>query len=211
MKTQKQIFLLLFCIITFRLAAQQYNFEFVENKGQWNSEVKFMGDVNGGSFFLQKKGFTVLLNSQADLKKLHQLSHGGNAAVNNGGNGGGGVYANNRNDKPSASGNPGQPGNEPFFLHAHAYKVNFEGASDDVQIIPEKVQESYNNYFIGNDPSNWVSGCKIYKGITYRNMYPGIDVRYYSENGTLKYDIVVNPGANTANIVMKYAGADKLT
>ena len=41
-------------------------------------------------------------------------------------------------------------------------------------------------------------------------MYPGIDVRYYSENGSLKYDIVVSPGANTNNIVMKYDGADKL-
>ena len=169
-----------------------------------------MGDVGTGSFFLEKKGFTVLLNSEADLIKLHQFSHGGIVA-----NHGGGTVNNNDNSSSAAlrtthTGVPGQAVNEPVSLHAHAYKMNFEGASDDVQIIPEKVQESYNNYLIGNDPSKWASNCKIYKGVTYHNMYPGIDVRYYSDNGTLKYDMVVNPGANAADIVMKYEGADKL-
>ena len=96
-------------------------------------------------------------------------------------------------------------------MRSHAYKVRFEGASDDVHITAEKQQESFNNYFTGNDPSKWASNCKIYKGVTYHNMYPGIDVRYYSDNGTLKYDIVVNPGANAANILLKYEGAEKLT
>jgi len=27
----------------------------------------------------------------------------------------------------------------------------------------------------------------------YKNIYPGIDVRYYAYEGTLKYDIIVNP------------------
>ena len=95
-------------------------------------------------------------------------------------------------------------------VRAHAYRMHFTGASEDVQIVPEKQQESYNNYFIGNDPSKWASNCKIYKGVTYRNMYPGVDVRYYADKGTLKYDIVVNPGANAAAIEMRYEGADKL-
>jgi len=213
LKTQKQIFFLLSILITSRLAAQQINFDFVENKGQWNSQVKFMGDVGTGSFFLQKTGFTVLLNSPEDLKKLHEHVHGGtNAAA--GHTAGGANTGDNTNSNNLRTANPVLPvlpvNNNPVSVRAHAYKVNFEGASEDVQIIPEKEQESYNNYLIGNDPSKWASNCKIYKGVTYRNIYPGIDVRYYSDNGSLKYDIVVNPGANAANIVMKYEGADKL-
>ncbi len=45
----------------------------------------------------------------------------------------------------------------------------------------------------------------------YKNVYPNIDVRYYSEGGRLKYDIMVNPGGNANDIVMQYDGADKLS
>jgi gliding motility-associated-like protein len=194
-------------LITFRAAAQQLNFDFIENKGQWNSQVKFMGDVGVGSFFLEKQGFTVLLNNQDDLKRLHEISHGGSAKAK----GGYIDITKNGSSKANVAANSGVSiPDTSISIRAHAYRVSFIGASDDVQIIPEKVQDSYNNYFIGNDSTKWGSGCKIYKSVVYKNMYPGIDVRYYAENGTLKYDILVNPGANTESIQMKYEGADQL-
>jgi len=210
LKTQKKIFLLLSFLITLRSAAQQINFDFIENKGQWDKKAKYMGDIGSGSFFLEKNGFTVLLHSQADLKKLHDISHGG-STVNNPPNTGTGGHVDAGNLRTAVNTNTAPGGDNDVIVHSHVYRVSFEGASEDVQIIPEKMQESYNSYFIGNDASKWAAGCKIYKGITYHNMYPGIDVRYYSENGTLKYDMVVNPGANAANIIMKYEGADKLS
>jgi gliding motility-associated-like protein len=212
LKTLQQIFLFLSCLISVQLLAQTGNFEFVENRGQWNSQVKFMGEVGNGSFFLEKTGFTVLLNSEADLKRLHQLTHGG------------GDIAHGTRSLPLAGSNARETVDQqgtgtaiipprpyaPMQVRSHAYRVRFEGASENVAIIPEKQQESYINYLIGNDPSKWASNCKIFNSVVYRNMYPGIDVRYYADNGTLKYDIVVNPGANAASILMKYEGADKL-
>ena len=59
-------------------------------------------------------------------------------------------------------------------------------------------------------PSKWKSNCKVYQAVVYKNIYPNIDLRYYSNNGQLKYDLVVHPGGNPDNIVMKYKGADKL-
>ncbi|MBL0357139.1 MAG: PKD domain-containing protein [Chitinophagaceae bacterium] len=53
--------------------------------------------------------------------------------------------------------------------------------------------------------------CKIYQGVTYRDMYPNIDVRYYTDQGTLKYDIIVHPGGNINDIALRYDGADKLS
>ena len=80
------------------------------------------------------------------------------------------------------------------------------------QILPDKPIPSINNYFIGNDKSKWASGCRIFQGITYKNVYPGIDVRYYSDGGSnLKYDFIVHPGADVNNIAMKYTGANKLS
>lgn len=161
-----------------------------------------MGDIGTGSFFLEQQGFTVLLKNPEDLNKLHQASHNGGGLIN--------VVkdASASASKTIAAANQLNTNN--VVVHSHAYRVRFAGASDNVEIVPEKAEDSYNNYFIGNDSSKWGTGCKLYRSVIYKNMYPGIDVRYYSENGTLKYDLVVSPGANTENILMKYEGADKL-
>lgn len=50
--------------------------EFVENKGQWHQNVKFKGDFVTGAFFLENKGFTVLLHNPNDLQKLAVATHG---------------------------------------------------------------------------------------------------------------------------------------
>ena len=45
-----------------------------------------------------------------------------------------------------------------MMLRSHAYNVDFIGASPDMEIIPDKAIPTYNNYFIGNDPSKWAGG-----------------------------------------------------
>lgn len=159
------------------------NFEFVENKGQWDSKVKFSGQINSGAFFLQPNGFTVLLHNPQELQNVVHGYHGAQTGVRE----------------------------EQDLLHSHAYAVHFAGANENIEIIPEKVQNAYNNYFIGNSPSKWAVNCKIYQALTYKNVYPNIDVRYYSDQGRLKYELVIHPGGDVSNIAMKYEGADKLT
>src|SRR5687767_8029894 len=88
--------------------------------------------------------------------------------------------------------------------------MKFVGAAENTQIIPDKGIATFNNYFIGNDPSKWASNCKVYQAVTYKNIYPNIDVRYYVENGRLKYDLIVHPGGDLSKIVMNYQGVEKL-
>ncbi|MEL4881645.1 hypothetical protein AAEH85_22095, partial [Shewanella algae] len=52
--------------------------------------------------------------------------------------------------------------------------------------------------------------CKIFQTVTYKNVYPNIDVRYYTANGTLKYDIVVNPGGDLSKVILYFDGVDGL-
>jgi hypothetical protein len=100
---------------------------------------------------------------------------------------------------------------QPITLNSHAYKVQFLGtASSFTQNVPDKIQDYHNNYFVGNDPSKWASDCKISQAVTYNNIYPNIDVRYYSDAGKMKYDIIVHPGGNINAITMKYTGIDKI-
>lgn len=157
--------------------------EFIQNKGQWDKSINYKSDFATGTFYLQNNGFTVNLTDVNDLKKIQQLFHG--------------------HDKKNTK-------EKNLYVHHHAYKLIFIGANKNPIIVSEKPLNTYNNYFIGNDKNQWASNCKIYNTITYKNIYPNIDVRYYSTQNTLKYDFIVHPGGNPRDIKMRYEGAEAL-
>jgi gliding motility-associated-like protein len=186
-------------------------FEFTENKGQWESKIKFKGELPAGDFYLHPNGFTVVQHSTSDLLRYFQHQHG-TVEVNSSPD-----QSNARSNKNSKF-DPKDPGNAgggssglpSFVIHSHAYQVTFTGGAANPEIVPDKPLPTYSNYFIGNDPGKWQSNVKLYQAVLYKNVYPNIDVRYYSENGQLKYDLIVNPGGDVSKIQMKYDGADKL-
>ena len=186
------VYLLIFVSV---FLIRSYSFgqlQFIENKGQWDNSVNFKSEIQTGAFFLQAKGFTVLQHSPKDLEQLAAFMHGH-------------IHDSTREAEKRI-----MPPNGKLTIHSHAYSVNFMNASKNADVVPDKIVPTYNNYFIGNDPSKWQGNCKIYQGVTYKNMYPNIDVRYYTDAGTLKYDIIVRPGGNVNDIALKYDGVDKL-
>jgi hypothetical protein len=64
------------------------------------------------------------------------------------------------------------------------------------------------NYFIGNDPKKWHTNIPNYSRVQYHNVYPGIDLVYYGNQGQLEYDLVVAPGADPRVIKLAYEGVD---
>lgn len=174
--------------------------QFIENKGQWDNKVKYRGDFNTGAFFLESKGFTVDLHNPDDLAQLSEMQHGHNTTSTTG----------QGNSYSRASTISQQTTYPSTTVRSHAYKVTFLGSNNVIEAVPDKMEATYNNYFIGNDNSKWATNCKIYHAITYKNVYPNIDVRYYTEGNSLKYDLIVHPGGNPNAIAMRYDGADKL-
>lgn len=170
----------------------QAQMEFVENKGQWHSNVKYKGSFNTGAFFLEDKGFSVMLHHADDIKKLAQAVHGHDEEAGE-----------KKNSRPSPDGK--------ILLRSFGYKVRFLGASPRAKQIPDKYLNTHNNYFIGKDPSQWASDCKVFEAVTYQEIYPNIDVRYYSSGGRLKYDFIVRPGGNPDYIAMEYVGPKSIT
>ncbi len=59
--------ILLSAIIKVSAQSGPSSFEFVENKGQWDKSVKFLGELSSGAFYIQNKGFTVNLHHPNDL------------------------------------------------------------------------------------------------------------------------------------------------
>ncbi len=169
--------------------AQAY-LEFVENKGQWANNIAFKGDLSSGAIALKSDGgYRMLQHNQEDLEAIHNFYHPHETKK---------TFAEKSITKKELG------------LHSHVYEVSFLGCNPNPTAISEKPQDTYNNYYLDNDKSKWASGCKIYQAVTYKNIYPNIDIRYYTGNGTLKYDLIVNPGGNPNQIAMVFDGADEL-
>ena len=175
--------LIILLTVIFLAQQVQAQAEFVQNKGQWDSKVEYRADFSTGSFFLENQGFTVVMHNTEDLKKVSDQMHGTNKLTVTG---------------------------ERIVLNSHAYKVKFLGGSSFAANVPDKIQPYHNNYFVGDDKTKWAADCKIAQAVSYKNIYPNIDVRYYSDAGKMKYDIIVYPGGDVDAIAMQYAGADKI-
>jgi hypothetical protein len=67
------------------------------------------------------------------------------------------------------------------------------------------------NYFIGNNPKTWQRNVPTFAKVKYKNVYPGVDLVYYGNQGWLEYDFVVAPGADPRMIELSFPGAKKLS
>ncbi|MCA8955268.1 MAG: hypothetical protein KDC87_04290 [Planctomycetes bacterium] len=66
------------------------------------------------------------------------------------------------------------------------------------------------HYFLGNDPTRWRADVPRFARVVHRDLYPGVDLRSYAEDGHFEYDVELRPGANLAQVEVLVEGADGL-
>jgi uncharacterized repeat protein (TIGR01451 family) len=66
------------------------------------------------------------------------------------------------------------------------------------------------NYLLGNDPAKWRQGIPQFARVRYGQVYPGIDLVFYGNQGHLEYDFRVAPGSNPAQAELEFDGAKRL-
>lgn len=89
-------------------------------------------------------------------------------------------------------------------------RTKLVGANPSARATGEDRQSSTSNYFVGSDPRQWRTAVPNYAKVRYSAVYPGIDLVYYGNEGTLEYDWIVGPGADPQTIRMEFEGADRL-
>ena len=94
-------------------------------------------------------------------------------------------------------------------LKCHAYKMSFMGA-DPVLPTGYDRMEGYSNYFLGSDLSRWRSKVGSFATVRYDDLYPGISLEIYGGQKALKYNLIVEPGADASQIAIEYEGTDGL-
>jgi len=91
-----------------------------------------------------------------------------------------------------------------------SFSTTVAGINPDVTVTGVDPQQGTANFYIGNDPKEWQTGLPTYGGVLYQNILPGIDLTYKGNNGLLKREFTVAPGADPATIVITYEGIDNL-
>jgi gliding motility-associated-like protein len=90
----------------------------------------------------------------------------------------------------------------------HVFDCVFFQANSKALVYGRDVATTQCNYYLGNIKENWGMGCRSYGEVYYQGLYHQIDLRYYSNDFSLKYDWVVKPGGDPAKIKWKYEGAE---
>lgn len=99
---------------------------------------------------------------------------------------------------------------DPVLLKYHAYRLNIVGANPDVKIEGAKSQPHYYNYYLSNDSTKWKSYIHPDLAVDYTGIYPNVNLHIASEGRNIKYDFIVQPGGDAAQIQLSFDGVDGL-
>lgn len=162
------------------------NLTFIENKGQWDNDVRYLTRTEGLNAWITSSGvvydFFTLIEGVEDGQIDPQM----------------------KND----------PNIDPFILNnsikGHVVNMRFLNDSQ-AEFFGNGIKATYYNYYIGNDPNKWTSKVPLFSDISVSNIYNGIDARYYYENSGLRYDLIVNPKASPSQIQIQFEGAEALS
>jgi hypothetical protein len=157
---------------------------FEANQGQTDPQVKYTARGNGYTVFLTAKDTVFAMTSQTSPSRVAGR-HGLSAAAR----------GTARGAKPAPA----------------AIYMRPVGGNSRPEIAAGRELPGQTNYFNGSDPSNWKLGVKQYATVSYRNVYPGVDMAFHGQQRQLEFDFIVAPGADAARIAMGFTGAKKLS
>jgi Beta-propeller repeat len=153
---------------------------FETNRGQTDSRVQFVSRGSGYTLFLTS-GEAVLTLAKPVAKQNSQLP----------------VPAPAMNGALQAS-------------PQAVVRLQLAGANTQPVVTQEDELPTRSNYFIGSDPAKWRTNVPNYGRVRYHNVYPGVDLVYYGNQGQLEHDFVVAPGADPSVVTLAVRGADGL-
>jgi hypothetical protein len=193
------LFTLFFCVVFNLFAGNELPVKntnaitFKENKGQVSDQnykprpdVLFSGSANGMVYHLKNDGISYQLYRVDSWKEKEESP------------------AEKLMNKIK------EPQKIPDKTTVYRLDVNWLNTNKNVIVEKGKPIDGYDNYYLEVCP-NGVTNVRSYEDITYKNIYNGIDLHYYSKDGNLKYDYIVKPGADYKKIQLQIQGAKKIS
>jgi photosystem II stability/assembly factor-like uncharacterized protein len=153
---------------------------FTMNRGQLNSRVRFAAQWEGSSVLLTNDEMIFSLGPNG-LKAAEAAALKGSG--------------------PSVNGQA---------ITTSLLSMRLRGANSAPRVEGLGMTGAVSNYFVGNDPRAWRFEVPSYSSVVYRGVYPGIDLVWHGQRGSLEYDFVVAPGRDPRRIQIDFSGARRL-
>ncbi|TCP69384.1 SBBP repeat-containing protein [Baia soyae] len=93
----------------------------------------------------------------------------------------------------------------------YALALRFLDANHEAKLYARGLEEGKVNYFIGNDPREWITDLPTYREVVYEKVWGQIDAVFHGDSDQFKYDFLVHPGGDVSQVQWIYEGADDLT
>ncbi len=90
------------------------------------------------------------------------------------------------------------------------YCASFKDNLQDHKLCGLVPNGGITNYILSNTAQQNKITNSNFKELLYKDLYPGIDLKYYTMNGQLKYDFILHPKAEIKNIKLSFEGFPKL-
>jgi len=171
---------------------RQFSLGFIENKGQIidqnnnpNHEVKFLLNTSGLNVQLKTNGFSYDAYVIDRYKKEKR--------------------SNDLPDMPEPL--------DDIVMTFQRIDIEFIGANVSPQLIAENQAADYMNYYTTSTPEEGIRYVRHFGKITYKNLYPNIDLVFEAQTGLgkpVKYNFIVYPGGDISLIQWRYIGSTNI-
>ncbi|HEY3615875.1 MAG TPA: SBBP repeat-containing protein [Candidatus Sulfotelmatobacter sp.] len=92
-----------------------------------------------------------------------------------------------------------------------SFQMKLAGANPNANLTGAGLLPGKSNYLLGNDPSKWRRGVPQFAKVRYEDVYPGINLIFYGNQGRLEYDFQVAPGSDPGQAELEFDGAQQLS
>ncbi len=165
---------------------------FTENRGQLDSRVSYYSKLPGHSVYFTRDKIVF------ELTRRQAAKENGELRIENGEKG------------KAGDRRPGVNVQDKDSIERLVFTLSLENSKANPFIRGEDKQKGKVNYFTGNNPEKWRTNIPTYKTVAYREVYPGIDMKFYGDHSQLEYDVIVKPGADPSRALFSYEGIEGL-
>ncbi|MES2656951.1 MAG: SBBP repeat-containing protein [Bacteroidota bacterium] len=94
----------------------------------------------------------------------------------------------------------------------HRVDINFKDGNKNATVKPYEAASDYINYYTTATPEEGITRVQHFQKVIYENVYPNIDIEFVlndvTNRGQFKYNFIVKPHANLADIQLDFVGAN---
>jgi hypothetical protein len=154
---------------------------FEANRGQYDSQVKFLSRGGGYNLFLTSTEAVLVTGNSRPAPQNKGLK-----------------------DRRETLANPHRA------KDSVPVRMKLVGGNSRPRVTGLAELPGKTNYFNGSDPRKWQANIANYGKVKYSSVYPGVDIIYYGNQQQLEYDILVSPGADPKLVKFDFQGAQRI-